>query len=289
MFYSTLVSLFAVLPFYGYALLLLFLACYLYRKTCRFSFTDELTERDNPAFGASFAGYLLGVAIALTGTLPSRGVSFEEGLISMTFSGVLAVVLMRLSIWINDAFVLSRFDGLVEILRDRNVGAGFAVAGASIGTGLVLAAVMTGNSESYLYAIRDILVYWAVGQALFIAGAHLFFRMAGYDVQEALEKKNNTAAGLSIGGFLISFGILMWAVSRNASGHLLDELAVTVLLAVTGGAILLLSRIATEKIILPRISFAKEISIDENKAAGLVSAASSIVTALLLAAAIAAR
>ncbi|MDB6155373.1 MAG: hypothetical protein JWL90_3826 [Chthoniobacteraceae bacterium] len=286
MLHPTVASLLAVLPYYAYALILVCGASYFYRRTCRFSFTDELTERDNPAFGAAFTGYLTGVGIALTGAFPSQQTSLTTGLLAMTYSGVLVILLMRISIWVNDAFVLSRFSGHDEILRDRNMGAGVAVAGSSIGTGLVLAAIMTGESENYLLGIRDTLVYWAVGQTLFVAGAHLFFRIAGYDVQGILEKKKNTAAGISLGGFLTALGIFVWSVSRNASGNLLPEVGTTVVFGLIGGVVLLMSRVLTEKLILPRINFAKEISTDENNAAGLVSAACSIVTALMLAAAI---
>ncbi|MES2572626.1 MAG: DUF350 domain-containing protein [Verrucomicrobiota bacterium] len=282
-------ALLAILPLYAYGLFLLVGATYFYRTTWKFSFTEELTERDNAAFGASFTGYLIGVGIALTGAFPSPHAPLQDALITMTYSGILAIVLMRVSVWINDAFVLSRFNGLVEIIRDRNIGVGIAVAGSSIGTGLVLAGIMTGESETDLSAITDILIYWAVGQALFILGAHLFFRVAGYDVQGTLEKNNNTATGISLGGFLIALGVLIWSASRNASGELFSELGITVVLALFGGALLLLSRIITEKLILLRIDFSKEISIDENKAAGLVSASCSIVTALMLAAAIASR
>ncbi len=286
MLHPTVTSLLAILPYYAYALLLVCGASYFYRRTCRFSFTDELTERDNPAFGAAFTGYLAGVGIALTGAFPSQQTLFKDALLTMTYSGVLAILLMRVSIWVNNTFVLSRFSGHDEILRDHNMGAGIAVGGSSIGTGLVLAAIMTGESENYLLGIRDILIYWAVGQTLFIGGAHLFFRVAGYDVQGILEKNNNTAAGISLAGFLIALGVFVWSVSRNASGNILPEVGTTVLLALIGGAVLLMSRVLTEKLILPRINFAKEISTDENKAAGLVSAACSIVTALMLAAAI---
>lgn len=289
MSFPSVVSLFSVLPFYAFALLLLFGATYFYRRTCSFSFTAELTERDNPAFGASFTGYLLGVAIALTGAFPSHDASAVDAVISMTYSGALAIVLMRLSLWINDDCVLSRFSGRAEILVDRNVGVGVAVAGSSIGTGLVLAGSLTGESASHLHAVRDIFIYWVIGQAFFIAGAHLFFRLAGYAVQDVMEKRNNTAAGISLGGFLVALGVLLWASSRNATSNILQEISTTGILAILGGVLLLLGRVVTEKVILPRINFAKEIAIDENSAAGLVSAGSSIVTALILAAAISAR
>src|SRR5688572_8391954 len=58
------------IPFYVYALGLAFAGCVFYQKTCHFSFTEELTVRDNPAFGVCLAGYLVGLVIALAAAFP---------------------------------------------------------------------------------------------------------------------------------------------------------------------------------------------------------------------------
>lgn len=279
----------ASLPFYAYALLILFAGKVFYARTSSFSFTDELTERDNPAFGACLAGYLLGIALALTGAFPFSADSDLIALRDMTTGGVLAIGLMRASIWINDRLILNRFSINVEMLRDRNIGAGAAVAGSCLGTGLVLAGALTGESVSWAYSVRDTVIYWLVGQVLFVAGAWLFYRTAGYEVQETLENDNNAAAGIALGGFLASLGVLVWAVLQNASSDLGTELALILITAAVGIPLLRLTTIVTEKFILPRISLPKEIVIDKNNAAGLICAAASLCTAILLAATILSR
>jgi uncharacterized membrane protein YjfL (UPF0719 family) len=280
-------SLIAHLPFYAYALLLTYLSKLFYQKTSKVAFTEELTEKDNPAFGACLAGYLLGVAVALTGAFPADSTDNLTAVLTMTYSGVLTILLMRASIWINDLFILKQLCIKEEMIRDQNIGAGAAVAGSSIGTGLIVAGALTGNSESPLHAIRDILIYWAVGQALFVVGSHLFFRTVGYDLRKTLEEDNNTAAGISLGGFLVALGILLWSVLRNASSDVLVELGVTGMMLLICGPLLFFTRTLTEKLILPRVYLAKEIALDKNTAAGVICAAASICTALLLAAAIA--
>ena len=276
-------------PFFAYALVILWLGKLFYQQTSRFSFHDELTERDNPAFGACLAGYLLGIALALTGAFPTGPVSHLIALRDMTTGGVLAILLMRASIWINDKLILSHFSIDVEMLRDRNIGTGAAVAGSCIGTGLVLAGALTGESPDWLQSVRDIAVYWAAGQALFIGGAWAFYHTAGYDVQETMEHDNNAAAGISLGGFLASLGVLLWALLQNASGDLLVELATLLAVAVVGIPLLLFSSILTRKLILPHINLPKEIALDKNAAAGLICATASLATALLLAAALLSR
>ena len=284
-----LVHLFSHIPFYAYALLMVYVANQAYRRTSSFSFHDELTERDNPAFGACLAGYLGGIAVAMTGAFPADAVSFKDAAITMTYSGALAIGLMLASLWINRKFILNRFNMDDEMLRDKNVGAGAGLAGSSLGTGFVLAGALTGDSSSYTAAIRDIVVYWAVGQALFVAGAWAFFKFAGYNVQKTLEDDNNAAAGFSLGGFLVALGILLGAALKDASGNLLTELAVTFSILVVCAPLLLVTTIVTEKLIFHRVNLAKEIAIDKNAAAGLISGTAAITTALLLAALITTR
>ncbi|MEI6560669.1 MAG: DUF350 domain-containing protein [Verrucomicrobiota bacterium] len=279
-----LVPLLEAIPFFVYALLILVLGKVFYERTSHFSFLDELTERDNPAFGACLAGYLLGIALALTGAFPTGPVSNLIALRDMTTGGVLALLLMRASIWINDQLILSHFSIDVEMLRDRNLGTGAAVAGSCVGTGLVLAGALTGNSADWLHSVRDVAVYWAVGQALFIGGAWAFYHTAGYDVQETMEHDNNAAAGISLGGFLASLGVLLWALLQNASSDLLVELTAILVTAVIGISLLLLSSIVTRKLLLPHINLPKEITLDKNTAAGIICATASLATALLLAA-----
>ena len=274
------------MPFYAYAVLILFLGKLFYERTSSFSFIDELTERDNPAFGACLAGYMVGLAVALTGAFPSNSEDYRQAAIDMTTSGVLAILLLRAGIWINDKLILNHFSINVEMLRDHNIGTGAAVAGSCIGTGLVLAGALTGNSDGWAASVRDTVIYWAVGQLVFIAGALAFYRTAGYNVQETLENDNNTAAGISLGGFLAALGILLWSVLQNSANRLADQLLLILVMASIGIPLLLFSSIIVEKLILHRINLPKEIVIDKNSAAGLICAAASLGTAILLAATI---
>ena len=277
------------LPFYAYALVLAFVGCFLYQKTSKFSFTHELAERDNPAFAAVLAGYVIGLVIALSGAFPSSSETFSEAATTMSISGVLAILLMRASLLINERFILAKFSMTDELLRDRNLGTGLAVAGGSIGTGIIIAGALTGESDGYLLAIRDIVIYWSLGQLLLVVGAQIFYATAGYDVQHSLEHHDNPASGASLGGFLISLGILLGAILRYSSSSILEEMSITIVEVVIGGMLLLLTRFLTEKLILPKVNVAHEISVQKNAAAGIISAAASIVTALLLAAAVAAH
>src|SRR4051812_24865110 len=90
------------LPLFVIALLALWLAKFIYQKTENFSFAAELTSNDNPAFGITLTGYLLGVTFALIGAfignpafdLPSLGAASGQ----IALQGVIIAVLMRVSV-----------------------------------------------------------------------------------------------------------------------------------------------------------------------------------------------
>ncbi|RYD61858.1 MAG: DUF350 domain-containing protein, partial [Verrucomicrobiaceae bacterium] len=132
-------------------------------------------------------------------------------------------------------------------------------------------------------------IYWAIGQALFIAGAGLFFATAGYNVQVSLEHDDNTATGISVGGFLVALGIFLAAILRNASSNITQEVVIIAVEVLIGGVILILTRFVTERLILPRVNLDTEIAEQKNTAAGMICAASSIITAILLSAAVTAH
>lgn len=124
---------FARMPYFAILLLLLLLGILLFRKTLRytrasgepFDFDKELTDRDNPAFGIYFAGYIVGLTIALTGTLSGVGTDPANALIGIAINSLVAIVLMRLGTFVNDRFILYRFDDKKEIIDDRNAGTAF--------------------------------------------------------------------------------------------------------------------------------------------------------------------
>ena len=78
----------------------LLLAKYLFDWTTPYKFSEELTEKDNPAFGVCLAGYLIGAGIALTGVLFNSGAEFSlvDDIVSIGVVIVVILILMRLSV-----------------------------------------------------------------------------------------------------------------------------------------------------------------------------------------------
>lgn len=275
------------LPLFAIALLALWLAKFIYQKTEKFAFAEQLTTQDNPAFGTALTGYLLGVTFALMGAfhgnlasdLPTMGDAAGQ----IALQGVIIAVLMRISLFILQATVLRGIPVQDEIVRDRNIGAGAILAGCALASGIVLQGALAGNSDSVALAVRDVLVYWIAGQLVLSIGAALFCKMVRFDFKKALEIDNNAAAGISLGGFLVAVGIIVNAALRGATSDLVRELGIIAIDSAVGLVLLVCAAVVAARLFLPESPMAKEISVDKNPAAGLISAALFIAVALLLA------
>src|SRR4051812_2128935 len=150
------------LPLFIIAFAALWFAKLVYQWTEKFSFSDQLTEKDNPAFGTALTGYLIGTTIAITGAFVAMdAVNDAESLmwacVAVAGQGILVAVLMRTGVLILNRGILYRFGVGEEMIRDRNVGAGAVVAGSCIATGLVLRAALSGHSDTVMLGIRDTL------------------------------------------------------------------------------------------------------------------------------------
>jgi uncharacterized membrane protein YjfL (UPF0719 family) len=272
------------LPYFAVLFVLAFLAKLLFEYTTSYSINEELTTNDNPAFGVAFAGYVVGMGLALSGALfglnPDR---LLEELLTVLLYGTLAAVLMRVSILVNDRLILHSFCIEKEMVQDRNAGTGFVVAGSCIATGFMLKGVLSGYSDTLLLAFRDIAIYFLTGQLILVVGGLLFVRFSGYDVHEEIEKDNNVAAGISFGGFLVALGYITSIALTGATSQWVDEVVTALTMGLFGVILLLIARVTADRILLPNSPLAKEVAEDGNKAAGAVAAASFLLVGILFA------
>lgn len=289
-FVDSLTAVVTLLPYFLFALVFFFLGKYLFDwSTPQFQDDLELTERDNPAFGVFFGGYMLGLALAISGAFFGIGASIVANLVNIGTSGIAAIVLLRFTMFIGDKFVLYKFAIAKEIAGDRNSGTGFAMAGLFIAGGLIIDGVMSGQSATYLGMLRDIVVYWAIGQAFLIVGGVLFQWAARYDVHKTIGEDDNLAAGISMGGYFVGLGIILKAALTGAGSNLGSEILVTLVIGVIGLIVLVFARILAAVVMLPKANLADEVSRQKNTAAGVVSAVTYVALSLLFASVVTAQ
>ncbi|MFQ5772817.1 MAG: DUF350 domain-containing protein, partial [bacterium] len=99
---------------------LFFVGKFVYDKlNRRFVLQEELLQKDNFAVAIAVVGYYLGLVFAIGGILIGPSTFWLDDLLDILFYGIIAIVLLNLSAYINDKIILYKFDNVKEIIEDR--------------------------------------------------------------------------------------------------------------------------------------------------------------------------
>jgi uncharacterized membrane protein YjfL (UPF0719 family) len=229
----------------------------------------ELVENDNLAFAVAHTGYFIGLLAALGGALMGESHGFLLDMLDMCIYGVLAIVLMNLSIIVNDKIVLRKFSVYKEILEDKNVGTGVVEGAMAVATGLVILGSISGEGGGILTA----LAYWVIGQAILIITAFVYNWITPYDIHEHIEK-DNVAVGIGFAGALIAVGNLVrFALMHDFEGWIITVETVAIDAGI-GLVFLPIARWIADKILLPGQKLTDELINQEhpNIGAGVIEA-----------------
>lgn len=216
-----------------------------------FSVQDELVEKDNLAFAFAHVGYFIGLLIVIGAAIagPSNGIVADA--IEIGVYGLLGVVLLNISIVINDKAILRKFSIKKEIITDRNVGTGIIEAAVAISSGLIIFGAVTGETEyGWGFSILSAVVFWGAGLVALYIISLVYQAITPYDVHEHIEK-DNIAVGIGFAGVLIAVAnLIRFGLYGDFEGwgYTFAEAGFELLL----GIILLpVMRFITDKILLP--------------------------------------
>ena len=240
---------------------------------------EELVEKDNTALSVAIMGYFFGLVMAIGGVISGPSHGLELDLIDVLIYGPLSIVLMNLSRIINDRLILHQFSVRDEIIRDQNSGTGAVVCASYIATGLVIFGAVSGE----LGGLGTTLAFWMLGQAALVLAGIVYNWATPYDLHKEIER-DNAAAGVAFAGALVGIGIV---VRHAVAGDFISwttSLQGFALEVVIGLVLLLLVRVATDKILLPGLNLSAEISDPEKPhlGAGFIEAFSYVGASLLI-------
>ena len=233
----------------------------------------ELVENDNLAFAFAHVGYFIGLLLSIGSVMLGESEGLVNDLMGIGIYGLLSIVLLNLSLIINDKIILSNFDLKKEIFDDKNVGTGIVEGTNAIATGLVVMGAITGEGYGELGPIVNVLVYWILGQVILFVTSKIYNLMTSYDVHYHIER-GNIAVAVGYSGAIIAIGNLI----NNALAHDFDSWMVTVqdvgFNVIVGFAFLPIARFLTDKILLPGQKLTDEIvnQEDPNVGAAIVEA-----------------
>jgi uncharacterized membrane protein YjfL (UPF0719 family) len=233
----------------------------------------ELVENDNLAFAFAHVGYFIGLLLAIGSVMLGESEGLVNDLMGIGIYGLLSIVLLNLSLIINDKIILSNFDLKKEIFDDKNVGTGIVEVANAIATGLVVMGAITGEGYGELGPIVNVLVYWILGQGILFVTSKIYNLMTSYDVHDHIER-GNIAVAVGYSGAIMAIGNLI----NNALAHDFDSWMITIqdvgFNVIVGFAFLPIARFLTDKILLPGQKLTDEIvnQEDPNVGAAIVEA-----------------
>jgi uncharacterized membrane protein YjfL (UPF0719 family) len=258
----------------------------LYRITKGVNLHDQLAVKDNPAAGVALAAFILGAGIAISG-----GTWLTQDVISripmLLTTGGVAVVLMLLSLFANDKFILYKMNNSKEIFENRNVAVALVEVGSCIATGLMISGVfsMTALNDDIWTTIGFWSLYWLIGQVLLIVGAKLFSLFRFYDVQEEI-RQNNAAVGVCFGGYIAALGFVTFAALSGAGHDVGDEIQTIGVFFAMGLLVLGIIGTLLKKALLSSADFDDEIGNQKNAGLATLMAVCYITIAVLFSSAI---
>lgn len=230
----------------------------------------ELKERDNLALAIALSGYFLGLTLAVGGALAGQAPSLARGLVSTLTYGLVAIILLLVSIRLNDCLILTRCNLQKEIVEDQNCGVGLVAAANCVAVGLILYGVISGEGGGP----AALLVFWALGQATLIVAAKLYDLITPLRLGEVIEQ-GNVAVGAALAGVLLALGNIVRFAVQGTFVSWTQSLVSFAWVAGAGLALLPLIRLATDRLIFPGLSLIREQTGQEtpNIGAGVIEAA----------------
>ena len=263
-----------------------------------------LTEQDNPAIGVALFGYIAAVIIVQAALVsevcshPMSGPGLASAVFQLLLYGTMTMLLLRLASWINDRLLLPGFENRKELIEDRNIGAGAALAGTYVATGLVLAGAfperMDASASPELTAMLPqvvvALLLFALGQLSLWLFTLIYRRVQQHDLIAAIEQDyevdgvvhgGNAAAGLALAGNHIAMGLVLYGATRGDFTGWLDMLQHWGAGTVYGLLVIPAWRLFVQAVMLRQANLADEIYRDRNTNAALLEGTAVVAVAMM--------
>ncbi|MCZ6525376.1 MAG: DUF350 domain-containing protein [Gammaproteobacteria bacterium] len=251
--------------------------------------TAELSKKDNFAFGISFAGGALALALivaAAVGGEPSHSL-ISEG-INVSIYAVMGIILLKLGTLINDKAIFHRFS-LKEQIDQQNISAGTVQAANFLALGIIIQSTIRWVETETWEGLGSVVLVFMAAQILLLLITRLRARIYmqrhnGKRLQDALQA-GNPALAIRYAGHIIATALGVSAAA-NLVTYLQDTpwIAATSWFLVSLGIALLITVLSSlaRRIILFGIDTVEEVDEQQNVGVAFIEAIIFISIAIIL-------
>ena len=262
---------------------------FLFGKLAGVSTTVELSEKDNHAFGISFAGGAGALALVLSAAITGDSAAslLTEALNVMTYA-IAGIALLKVGSLINDWIIFHKFS-LKDAVHQHNVGAGVVQAANFLALGFIIHTAMNWVEPEDWRGLLPVLLVFIAAQIILLLVTRLrtqIFsrRHDGESFQHAIEA-GNTALSIRYAGHIIGTSLAVSA-GGNIAPYLHNEpwLSAAIWGAVGVALTLALSLLSliARSAILAKIDVVEEVDNQQNVGVAFVEAVIFIAIGLLL-------
>ena len=252
---------------------------------------DEITERDNFAFGISFAAGLAALAIVLTGVSSGAfAVSLQQEALQMLGYGALAIVLIKLGHFFQDKVALRKVSLHDEIVKG-NVTAAIIDFGHVVSVAIVIRSALLWVATDGWHGLPIVIAAFIIGSVVLLLVSQyrvqLFKRTNknGDCLQQAIVD-GNLAVGIRYAGFLVGSALAITAatgVAPYAADNINASLLYWAISAVVSLVTFIILHLVTIKVILSGCDISDEVNRQKNVGVATISAAVSFAVGITMA------
>ncbi|TMP40125.1 DUF350 domain-containing protein [Pseudoalteromonas citrea] len=252
---------------------------------------DEITEKDNFAFGLSFAAGLAGLAIVLTGITSG---AFADSLLAeatqMAGYGIVGIILIKIGHFFQDKVALQKVNLHDEIIKG-NITAALIDFGHVISVAIVIRSALIWVLTEGWYGLPIVVVAFIIGNVCMLLisqyRVQLFKRTnrSGDCLQQAI-LDNNIAVGIRYAGFLIGSALALTAATGIApyvADNITSSLVYWSVSALGSLVAFILLHLIMIKIILAGKDISDEVNRQKNIGVATISAAISFAIGMTMA------
>jgi len=246
---------------------------------------DEITERDNFAFGISFAAGLVALAIVLTGVSSGAfAATLQQEALQMLGYGALAIVLIKLGHFFQDKVALRKVSLHDEIVKG-NVTASIIDFGHVVSVAIVIRSALLWVATEGWHGLPIVIAAFVIGSIvlLFVSQYRvmLFKRTNknGDCLQQAIID-DNLAVGIRYAGYLVTAAT---GVAPYAADNINASLLYWAVSAVVSLVAFIILHLVTIKIILSGCDISDEVNRQKNVGVAAISAAVSFAVGITMA------
>ena len=196
----------------GVITLLLSLMRWLSGRLSQVDVKEELTTRDNFAFGISLAGRMLSLCIVFSAVVGRHvGDGYLDAAISMLLLGTLGIVLIKVGRYCHDKIVLHKLQKEV-LINDRNVAVAMVDAASAVAMALMIRSILLWVEGSDKHAIAALLASFFVVLLILLITTRFYERHFARNNQGAMQdafKSGQTAIALEHSGHLLGTAVVV--------------------------------------------------------------------------------